>query len=99
MENRITRAKALYVFLIFFFKTFYLWLHWVFVAVLRLSLAAEGRGNSLVVMHHGLLIVVAALGVEHRLWDARASVAAQRLIRCGSQALERAGSAVVACGL
>ena len=99
MENRITRAKALYVFLIFFFKTFYLWLHWVFVAALRLSLAAEGRGNSLVVMHHGLLIVVAALGVEHRLWDSRASVAAQRLIRCGSQALERAGSAVVACGL
>ena len=46
-------------------KYIYLWLHWVFVAVLRLSLFAESRGYSPAVVHR-LLTAVASL-VEHRL--------------------------------
>ena len=43
-----------------------LWLHWVLVAVLWLSLIAASRGYSLVVVH-GLLTAVASLVVEHGL--------------------------------
>ena len=51
----------------FFKKLFtYLWLHWIFVAVLRLSLVAAS-GGPLSVAACERLIVVASL-VEHRLW-------------------------------
>ena len=52
--------------LIFLRKTFiYLFLlHWVLVAVCRLSLVAVSRGYSLVAVHR-LLIVVASLVAEH----------------------------------
>lgn len=43
----------------------YLWLHWVFVAVLRLSLVTLSRGYSPAVVHR-LLVAVASL-VEPRL--------------------------------
>ena len=51
-----------------FFKLiiFYFWLHWVFVAVLQLSLVAESRGYSLVIAF-GLLTVVTSLIAERRL--------------------------------
>ena len=41
-------------------------LHWVFVAVCRLSLVVASGGYSLVAVH-GLLIAVASLVSEHRL--------------------------------
>ena len=44
----------------------YFWLHWVFVAVFKLSLVAASRGCSLVAVH-GLLLVVGSLAAEHRL--------------------------------
>ena len=52
----------------FFKKIFiiYLRLHWVFVAVCRLSLIATSGGYSLVA-GHGLLIAVASLVAEHGL--------------------------------
>ena len=52
-----------------FFKNIfiiYLWLHWVFIAVCRLSLIAARGGYSLVAVH-GLLITVASLVAEHGL--------------------------------
>ena len=49
-----------------FYLFTYLWLHWVLVAVLWLSLIAASRGYSLVVVH-GLLIAAASLVVEHGL--------------------------------
>ena len=42
------------------------WLHWVFIAAHRLSLAVPAEGYSLVGIH-GLLIAVASLFVEHGL--------------------------------
>ena len=51
-----------------FYLLCYFWLHRVFVAVCRLSLVAVSRGFSLVMCR--LLIAVASLVVEHRLWDA-----------------------------
>ena len=42
------------------------WLHWVFVAVRRLSLVAES-GGLLSVVVRGLLIAVASLVAEHGL--------------------------------
>ena len=54
----------------------------------RLSLAAAGRGCSLVVVH-GLLIVVTSLVAECGLWGLQASVAAARMLStCHSWALE-----------
>ena len=46
-----------------FFFNFCFWLHWVFIALCGLSLVAERRGYSLVLLH-GLLIVVASLVAE-----------------------------------
>ena len=43
----------------------YSWLHWVFTAAFRLSLAVVSGGSPLVAVH-GLLTVVASL-VDHRL--------------------------------
>ena len=53
---------------IFFFKKLfiYLWLHWVFRAVCRLSLVAASRGYSLVTVLR-LLTVVASHVAEHSL--------------------------------
>ena len=56
-----------------FFLIFNFWLHWVFIAALRLSLVAASRGCSLVVASRGcslvavrgLLVAVASLVVEH----------------------------------
>ena len=44
---------------------FIFWLCWVFSAACRLSLAAESRGYSLVVMPRLLIVVVSVM--EHRL--------------------------------
>ena len=50
-------------------------LHWVFVAILQLSLVSVRKGYSLVAVW-GLLIVVASPVVEHRLYGTGASVVA-----------------------
>jgi len=42
-------------------------LNWVFIAAHQLSLVSESRGSSLVAVHW-LLIAVASLAAEHRLW-------------------------------
>ena len=52
-----------------------LWLHWVFFAARGLSLVAVS-GSLLFIAGLGLLIVVASLVVEHRLWGEWASVVA-----------------------
>ena len=70
----------------------YLWLHWVFLAAHRLSLVAENRGYSIVVVC-GLLIAMTSLVVEHRLLNVGASswitgFRACGLRYCGSRALE-----------
>ena len=49
-----------------FFKKNLFWLHWVFVAALRLSLVAVSEGYSLAEVHR-LLIAVASLVAEHGL--------------------------------
>ena len=70
--------------LLLFFNIYlfiYLWLHWVFVAVLRLSLVVA-RGGLLFVAVCWLLIAVASLVVEHGLL-------ARGLSSCGSWAVER----------
>ena len=78
---------------VFFLRFIYFWLHWVFVAVHRLSLVAASGGYFLVAVL-GLLIAVAFLVAEHGLWDSQASAAAaHELSGCGSRALEhRPGS-------
>ena len=48
-----------------YFYTYLVWLHWVFVALLQLSLVAVSRVYSLIVLL-GLVIAVTSL-VEHRL--------------------------------
>ena len=53
-------------YLIFIYAFIYFWLHWVFTAACRLSLAVASRGYSLVLVH-GLLIAVAPLVAEHSL--------------------------------
>ena len=53
----------------------YLWLHWVFAAAYRLSLAVANGGCSLVALHR-FLLVLAPLVAEYRLSS------------CGSQALK-----------
>ena len=58
----------------FFKKKNYFWLHWVLVAVLRVSPAAASRHYSLVGVR-GLLIAMASLVVEYRLQGMQASVA------------------------
>ena len=52
----------------------YFWLRWVLVAAHRLPLVVVNGGYSLVAVS-GLLIAVASLAMEHRLWGAWASVA------------------------
>ena len=58
----------------------YSWLHWIFVAALKLSLIALGGDYCLIVMHR-LLIVVASLVVEHGLEDPQASAVASHRLR------------------
>ena len=65
---------------------FIFWLCWILVAVCGLSLVAQSKGCSLVVVH-GHLIAVASLVAQHRLWTH------------GFQQLQHAGSVVVAHGL
>ena len=56
---------------------FIFWVHWVFVAACRLSLVVASR----------LLIAVASLVAEDRLWGLRPFVvAACRLSSCGARA-------------
>ena len=67
------------------FKNFYLficyiWLHWVF-AVWGLSPFVASRGYSLVVVC-GLLLVVASLVVEYRLWRVWASIVGAQRLSC-----------------
>ena len=76
-----------------FFKN-YFWLHWVFIALQRLSLVAANGGYSTVSVH-GILTAVASLVVEHRLLACRL----QQLQGIDSVAeahgLQRTGSVVV----
>ena len=63
MLIKILKSTELYTFSCFT----YLFLHWVFIAALRLSLVVvSGEGYSLAVVH-GLLIAVASPVVEHGL--------------------------------
>ena len=55
---------------VFFFFFFFFWLCWVFVAVRRLSLVVASAGLLFVVVR-GLLIAVASLFAEHRLYVLR----------------------------
>ena len=55
---------AYYIYTFFFFNLF--WLHWVFVAPLRLSLVAVSGGYALAEVHR-LLTAVASLVAEHGL--------------------------------
>ena len=50
-----------------FYYLFIFWLLWVFIATSGLSLVEVSRGYSLAAVHQ-LLIVVASLVAEHRLW-------------------------------
>ena len=59
----------------------YFWLRWVLVAAHRLPLVVVNRGYSLVAVS-GLLIAVASLAMEHRLWGAWASVAVAHGLSC-----------------
>lgn len=72
-------GSLLFIFFSFFLKAaFYLfvyWLSWVFTAVLRLF-SSFGERGLLFVEVPGLLIVVAFLVAEHRLWGAQASAVA-----------------------
>ena len=68
----------------------YFWLCWVFVDAHRLSLVAERRGLLFTAVRM-LLIVVASLAVERRLWMCRFSGHGSwglehRLSNCGTQA-------------
>ena len=54
------------IFLKFIYLVIYFWLHWVFVATCRLSLAAAS-GGLLFIAVHLLLVVVTSLVAEHRL--------------------------------
>ena len=64
-----------------FFESFFFSLHWVFVAALRLSLVVASGDYSPVAML-GLLISVASLFVEHRLYGVWASVVAALRLSC-----------------
>ena len=70
MANNFIYFFKIILFLFYFIKKFlkfiYFWLHWVFVAVLGLSLVVASRGLLFVAVH-GLLTAVASLVVEHRL--------------------------------
>ena len=66
------KAKPISFFLIFKYFLLIYWLRWVFVAVHRLSLVAVSGGQLLLfVVVCRLLIVVASLVVEYRLWAHR----------------------------
>ena len=84
-----------------FFKKLciYLWLCWVFIAALGVSLVAECEGCSQVAVL-GLLIVVASLVGEHRLLAVGASVAvAPRLLSLASVVVAHGLSCFSACGI
>ena len=59
-------AYMAHVYHSYFLKFYLFWLHWVFVASCRLSLLADSRVCSLVVVC-GLLIVMVFLVAEHGL--------------------------------
>ena len=60
------RQGSACLFFYFFIYTTYFWLCWVFVAVWAFSSCSE-RGLLFIVVR-GLLIAVASLVAEHRLW-------------------------------
>ena len=66
---------------LYFFESFFFLLHWVFVAALRLSLVVASGDYSPVAMY-GLLLSVASLIVEHRLYGIWASVVAALRLSC-----------------
>ena len=74
----------IYLFIYLYIYLFiYFWLCWIFIVAHGLSLVVMSGGCSLVALH-GLLIVVASLVAEHRLWGTGASgVAAYRFNSCG----------------
>ena len=57
------------------------WLCWIIVAACGLSLVAASRGYSLVATHR-LLIAVASLVVEHRVWGPQTSGVVARGFSC-----------------
>ena len=66
----------------------YFWLCWVFIAMHRLSLVTVSGGYSLVA--HRILIAIAPLVAEHKLWSVQASaVAACRLQSKSTVAVHR----------
>ena len=75
--------KTLFIYL---FIYIYSWLHWVFIAVCRLSLVVGAQGL-LSLASQGLLVAVASLAAEHRGLE----VAAHGLSSCGPRALEHSG--------
>ena len=66
-ENSQGFSWATSFFFLIIYLFIYFWLHWVFIAVCSVSLVVENEGCS-PVMVCGLLVAVAALAREHRLW-------------------------------
>ena len=68
LSGRFPLSHILFILLKIFkiILSIYFWLHWVFVAVLRLSLVAASGGYSLAVVLR-LLTAVASLVAEHGL--------------------------------
>ena len=60
-------SKRIHFGILFSLSFIYFWLRWVFVVTRRLSPVAAGRGSSLVAVC-GLLVAVASIVGEHRLW-------------------------------
>ena len=70
----------------FFFLIIHLWLCWVFIAALWLSIVVESGGYSLAVVL-GFLLAAVSFVAEHRLCGTQASaVAAVGLSRCSWRA-------------
>ena len=67
---------------------FIFWLRWVFITACRLFSSCDKRGLLFVAVHRLLLIVVASLVVEHRLYARASVVVARGHSSCGSRALE-----------
>ena len=64
--NVLANSNQVFDFIFLINLFIYFWLHWVFIAVRRLSLVARKR-ELLFVAVRGLLIVVASLVAEHGL--------------------------------
>ena len=66
-------SKRIHFGILYSLSFVYFWLRWVFIVTRRLSPVAAGRGSFLVAVRGpvavcGLLVAVASLVAEHRLW-------------------------------